>query len=66
VSWLRLADALATRIAPVQIAKKYFEKVGMTSRVQLLAADGALEAAPQVGPSATQWAPGHMMRVVCS
>jgi len=30
------------------IAKKYFEKVGMTSRVQLLAADGALEAAPQM------------------
>lgn len=30
------------------IAKEYFAKVGMTDRVQLLAADGALEAAPKM------------------
>lgn len=30
------------------IAKQYFEKVGMTDRVQLMAADGALEAAPKM------------------
>lgn len=65
VGWLRHADVLATRMAPVQIAKKYFEKVGMTSRVQLLAADGALEAAPQVGAATQQWAPWHVMRVLC-